>query len=191
VARIEIIGVPGAGKSTLARQLAHLGLALLHEDYRANPFWPSHLRAEVAKLGMELTFLLQHLDQIKATTEGPLPLICDYSLLTDKAFAMARLNDDMAGLYLRVYDHLINSVEPATAYVAVLPTTADVHRQMRQRARPEERDFTELEIAKLGLAVTSLVSDLEKRGSGPIIRTGEREPQAIEAELRLILKATR
>src|SRR5947209_101410 len=80
--RVEILGVFGSGKTTLAARLCAAVGTPLPEDHRLNPFWGQEDPIEIAGgLGYELFFLLQH-GRLAAEPWNSEPLalgLCDWS----------------------------------------------------------------------------------------------------------------
>lgn len=99
--RVEILGLFGSGKTTLAKRLTRRGCAHLAEDHALNPFWGDDRILSISgQLPYDLSFLLQHWH---AAAHHPLDTdsvgICDWSFVTDRLWASMRDEGDM-----EVYD---------------------------------------------------------------------------------------
>ena len=108
---IVVEGPIGAGKTSLARQLAqHLGGEELLERPEENPFL-ARFYEDMARYALpaQLTFLFQRVDQLRNV--GQLDLfhratVADFLLDKDPLFARLNLNDAEYGLYQKVYSQL-------------------------------------------------------------------------------------
>lgn len=113
---IVVEGPIGAGKTSLARQLAeHLDADMLLEQPEDNPFLP-RFYDDMARFALptQLTFLFQRADQLRHLAQLDLfhrPTVSDFLLDKDPLFAHLNLSDDEYALYDKVYRHL----KPQTA----------------------------------------------------------------------------
>ena len=113
---IVVEGPIGAGKTSLARQLAeHLNAEMLLEQPEDNPFL-SRFYDDMRRFALptQLTFLFQRVDQLRRLAQLDLfrePTISDFLLDKDPLFARLNLSDDEYTLYEKVYRHL----KPQTA----------------------------------------------------------------------------
>lgn len=95
--RVEILGLFGSGKTTLAKRLTRRGCTHLAEDHALNPFWGDDRILSISgQLPYDLSFLLQHWH---AAARRPLDAesvgICDWSFVTDRLWASMRDEGDM------------------------------------------------------------------------------------------------
>lgn len=138
--RIEILGVSGAGKTTLARSLTNHGGTALLEQHEANPFWGDHksLKA-LGYLPYELHFLLQHI-ALAAKCESSrevMPWICDWSFVTDRLWASQRLGEEIAE-YDLVYARISPRIVPALGYIYLKQPVDRLISRVIGRGRPPE-----------------------------------------------------
>ena len=108
---IVIEGPIGAGKTSLARELAHrLHADELLEQPEDNPFLPRFYDdMQRFALPTQLTFLFQRVDQLRGLTQVDMfrePTVSDFLLDKDPLFARLNLSDDEYALYDKVYRHL-------------------------------------------------------------------------------------
>ena len=108
---IVVEGPIGAGKTSLARQLAeHLSADMLLEQPEDNPFLPRFYDdMQRFALPTQLTFLFQRVDQLRGLTQVDMfrePTVSDFLLDKDPLFARLNLSDDEYALYDKVYRHL-------------------------------------------------------------------------------------
>ena len=113
---IVVEGPIGAGKTSLARQLAeHIDGDMLLEQPEDNPFLP-RFYDDMSRFALptQLTFLFQRADQLRNLAQLDLfhrPTVSDFLLDKDPLFARLNLSDDEYALYEKVYRHL----KPQTA----------------------------------------------------------------------------
>ncbi len=108
---VVVEGPIGAGKTSLARQLAHhLGGEELFERPEDNPFL-ARFYEDMARYALpaQLTFLFQRVDQLRGV--GQLDMfrrttVADFLLDKDPLFARLNLSDAEYVLYEKVYSHL-------------------------------------------------------------------------------------
>ncbi len=108
---IVVEGPIGAGKTSLARQLAdHLSADMLLEQPEDNPFL-ARFYDDMQRFALptQLTFLFQRVDQLRHLTQVDMfrePTVSDFLLDKDPLFAHLNLSDDEYALYDKVYRHL-------------------------------------------------------------------------------------
>lgn len=104
IMRIEICGGIAAGKTTLAHLIAGSGLLGIFEDFQAVPFWKAFYAAPGSHaFETEVSFLLQHYHQIKINSAKNGPVVCDFSLLMDEAYAVMGLQGTKLEAFMGVY----------------------------------------------------------------------------------------
>src|SRR5438874_1157977 len=108
---IVVEGPIGAGKTTLARELAiKLHGETLFEQPDENPFL-ARFYDDMARFALptQLTFLFQRADQLRGLAQLDFfrrPTVADFLLDKDPLFARLNLSDDEYALYEKVYAHL-------------------------------------------------------------------------------------
>jgi len=110
---IAIDGPMGAGKTTLARKLAHwMGADLLLEAPMDNPFLARFYDNPSAwALSTQLSFLLQRARQMGELRQADLfrsACVADFMLEKDRLFAVMNLDSDELDLYEQVYARVID-----------------------------------------------------------------------------------
>ena len=162
--RIEVLGVFGAGKSTLAARVAGRVHAVLPEDHERNRFWGDDSPGMIGYLAYDLSFLLQHVHlaaNFRQVASGQVA-VCDWSLLSDRLWASMRLGSEFA-IYDAVHAALTNRIRPAVGYLYLKQTPKVVLQRLRQRGRaPEANLGSQISeaVARLDALVRSLPSDL-------------------------------
>ena len=164
--RIEICGGIASGKTTLAQLLESKQFVASYEDFRSNPFWkifyeyPGRYSFET-----EVTFLLQHYNQIKQSVLNSQRLVLDTSLVLDLAYADVNL----FGAYREAFDSVFSVVSDevgAPNLLIHLVCSADTElERIRARSRPEEVSITTSYLSQVNEAVAKRVesqpSDVE------------------------------
>lgn len=138
--RVEILGLFGAGKTTLATTLANGFCTHLAEDHAANPFWGREDVVEVTgQLPYDLMFLLQH---CRVAAEPPIddrnPLgICDWSFTSDRLWASMRSEDGME-IYDAVLRHCRERLGDPVGYLYLRQPVEVVASRLLKRGRRVE-----------------------------------------------------
>ncbi|HEV7698971.1 MAG TPA: deoxynucleoside kinase, partial [Pyrinomonadaceae bacterium] len=118
--RIEICGAIGAGKTTLAGVLKSNSFVCVTESFRLNPFWSLYFsNPDKFSFETELTFILLHYHQIKLLADNPLPLVCDFSLIQDLAYAMDALAGKRLDIFESIFDEALTEVGPPDLVVCL------------------------------------------------------------------------
>jgi deoxyguanosine kinase len=109
---IAIEGCIGVGKTTLARNIAHLfNYDMLLEQPEDNPFLERFYRdPKSTALPTQLFFLFQRANQIQSLRQNDLfePVrVSDFLIDKDQLFARVTLDDDEFNIYRQVYDKLV------------------------------------------------------------------------------------
>jgi deoxyadenosine/deoxycytidine kinase len=136
--RVEILGVFGSGKTTLAQQLSSGRAPPLLERHEQNPYWDSpEANAVTGFLAYDLSFLLQHhyMAASSSMAVGNDVALCDWSFASDDLWASMRLNDEELHSYRTVHRSLCKSVGSPVGYIHLrLPKHTIVERlQLRNR----------------------------------------------------------
>ncbi|MCC7041237.1 MAG: deoxynucleoside kinase [Burkholderiales bacterium] len=151
---VVVEGPIGAGKTSLARQLAeHLAADPLLEEPEDNPFL-GRFYADMPRYALptQLTFLFQRVDQLRTLAQLDLfrrPTIADFLLDKDPLFARLNLTDDEYALYARIYRHLELQV-PTPDLVIYLQAPVDtLLARVRQRGVRFEQAIPDEYLARL------------------------------------------
>ena len=160
--RIEILGVFGSGKTTLARQLSDTQSSLLLEQHEQNIYWQSpNANAVAGFLAYELSFLLQH-HYLAASQLASMDArigICDWSFGSDQLWASMRLSKDDLHIYDSVHSKLIDSLPPVIGYVYLCPSVETIAARIKSRNRFGEK-FEISELTKAARRLEELVHAL-------------------------------
>ncbi|WP_186131668.1 deoxynucleoside kinase [Burkholderia gladioli] len=156
-ARIEVLGVFGVGKTTLVENLSkRRSIVPLYEQYKANAYWGNRSVLDAfGYLGYDLSFLLHHTFLVQSATtinESKREIFCDWSFLTDRVWARARLKDDEYRAYSHTHQLMEELCGKPAAYVHIDLAPEIILQRIQRRGRPEELD--------VDLAMLKSASDL-------------------------------
>lgn len=156
--RIEICGGIASGKTTLAQALTNtgMGMACSLERFESNPFWSAFYDDPTRNaFETETTFLLQHYHQIKEErcSSKLSVLVCDYSLLLDRAYAFTTLAADELPPFLAVYDLVTKRLPPPTIIVHLRCDADEEFSRIARRGRTVERTATLELLVRLNAAI--------------------------------------
>lgn len=141
--RVEIIGVFGAGKSTLAKRIAGPGTKYLAEDHQANPYWGCQKAVQVAGyLPYDLSFLMQHA-LLVATAPNDVLAVCDWSFLTDRLWAKMRLAEAELTAYDLTCAAILTRLGSPQLYIYLRQSPDVIRYRVAKRARQSEEAFCE------------------------------------------------
>lgn len=139
-ARVEILAVFGAGKTTLAKGIASSTGHVLAEEHDRNPFWGDERAIRsLGYLGYDLSFLIQHTHLVTTAPETGVA-ICDWSFPTDLLWASLRLNADLPA-YRACHEALMARVGPPAAYLFLRQSTDTIIERLERRSRKSEASF--------------------------------------------------
>jgi deoxyadenosine/deoxycytidine kinase len=140
IPRVEMLGVFGSGKTTLATALAKRTHRILAENEERNAFWgDQEATGVVGYLAYDLSFLLQHVYlacKTKPTRANEIG-ICDWSFVSDRLWAAMRLGKDLA-IYDLAYRTLIERVDPPLGYLYLRLSAREISARLRKRQRQSE-----------------------------------------------------
>lgn len=158
--RIEICGGIASGKTTLARVLQQAGCNATFEDFKNNPFWklfyfdPGQFAFET-----EITFLLQHFNQIRIAGDLNEPLVCDFSLLLDLGYADINLDGSRYAAFSTVLEEVRRTLPEPALVVHLICSAEEELKRIRARKRAEENRIEIKFLEALNAAVTRRVSE--------------------------------
>ena len=153
--RIEICGGIASGKTTLARALGETGMTCSFEGFESNPFWSAFYDDPRGNaFETEITFLLQHYHQIKQGLRSrPSVLVCDYSLLLDRAYGFSTLPADELPAFLSVYGVIAKRLSSLDLIVHLRCDATEEHARIIRRGREVERTATVDLLVRLNAAI--------------------------------------
>lgn len=189
---IEICGVIASGKTTLANLLKRVGLSAVLEDFRANPFFELFYSDPVKfAFETEITFSLQHYNQIKVALEGASPFACDFSPVLDLAFADVTLRDSEKDTFLVVYQEVRRQL-PAPALLVHLQCSPSVSlERIRARKRAPEKSITVEYLELLSNTLAHRVEEAASETKVVSIRSEELDFATDELDQRAVIDLLR
>ena len=157
--RIEISGGIASGKTTLAGLFESENAIPILEDFKANPFWEQfYADPERFAFEAEVTFLLQHYNQIKAALGSKEPIVCDFCFLLDRAYVDVTLPEEERQVFLTVFEEVKRQLEPPVLYVLLECSSEEELRRIKARGRETERS---VEIEYLASVNSALARHVE------------------------------
>lgn len=164
--RVEIGGGIASGKTTLATVVAQESILLVVESFASNPFFelfyasPSRYAFET-----EVTYMLQHYSSIaNAEVAGDQPLVADFSMALDLAYARVTLGADDLAVFETVFDHALAKIGLPDVLVKLdCPPEIELAR-IRTRARPAEQGITLDYLSRLNQSVEQVLLDRRFEG---------------------------
>lgn len=143
---IAIEGVIGAGKTTIASMMAQrLNARLILEQFEDNPFLPDFYRSpERYAFQTQIFFLLSRFRQQQGFRQLDLfynYVVSDYIFDKDRIFASLTLNENEMRLYDAVVSTLEGSIPKPDLVVYLQSNLMRVAENIRNRARPMEKDI--------------------------------------------------
>lgn len=161
--RIEICGGIASGKTTLAKRLVLGGILSNLERFRDNPFWRQFYRSPgTVAVETEITFLMQHYNQIKTSSENVQLQVCDFSIYLDRAYVDATLTQKQRHAFIAVYYQIIRELGTPTVLVYLQCGEYEQLRRVRRRRRDAEKGITLDYLHALNRALESHVSEIRK-----------------------------
>ena len=151
---IVVDGPIGAGKTSLAQQLAHhLDANALLEAPEANPFL-ARFYEDMPRFALptQLNFLFQRVDQVRGLTQLDLfgrRTVADFLLDKDPLFARLNLSDDEFALYEKVYSHLKPQTATPDLVIYLQAPVATLIERVHKRGLDYERAISEHYLARV------------------------------------------
>lgn len=138
--RIEILGVFGSGKTTLARRLITDVQLLLTEQHEQNPFWGTERPNQIlGYLAYDLSFLMQHAHLVASATAEEI-YFCDWSFKSDRIWASMRLDSDFSA-YDAVYQIIQQRLPRPLGYLYLKQPAEVIVQRLGVRGRIPEQSF--------------------------------------------------
>ena len=161
--RIEVTGGIASGKSTLANLFDGSDSAAVLEDFKANPFWEQfYADPRCFAFETEITFLLQHYNQIKAASDLKEPIVCDFSFLLDRAYVDVTLAEEERRVFLTVFKEVQRQLGPPALYVLLECSPEEELRRSQARGRKTEKMVSIDYLSALNEAVAEHVDTTAK-----------------------------
>jgi deoxyadenosine/deoxycytidine kinase len=158
--RIEILGVFGSGKTTLARNLVTNSEHLLAEQHEQNPFWGAEKSNQtLGYLPYDLSFLMQHAQLVTSVSAEEI-LFCDWSFESDRTWASMRLEHDFSA-YDAVHQIIQQRLPSPIGYLYLKQPADVIVKRLELRGREPEKSLVEYVVAameQLEILVCSLPS---------------------------------
>lgn len=162
--RIEICGGIASGKTTFASLLGCAGIDAVLENFQANPFWEAFYRDPARHaFETEITFLLQHYHQAKAGAAADKVFACDFSLLSDLAYATVTLHNSKRKTFLTVYKEVTQDLGAPNLLVHLRCGAATELDRIRRRGRAAEESITLRYLDELNSAIERQVAKARKQ----------------------------
>ena len=142
----------------MARLLAgHCGLPLIEEHYEQVPFWKEFYSSPPTyAFEKNISFLLFHSNAIRTAAAhfDERPLICDFALFQDLAYAALAGSPEDYHATLAVHDRLVDRVGPPSLVIHVKCSVEEQLTRIRQRGREPERAITSSYLEQLSGHIT-------------------------------------
>jgi deoxyadenosine/deoxycytidine kinase len=151
---IVVDGPIGAGKTSLARALAHhLDADALLEAPEQNPFL-ARFYEDMPRFALptQLNFLFQRVDQVRGLSQLDLfgrRTVADFLLNKDPLFARLNLSDDEFALYEKVYAHLKPQTSTPDLVIYLQAPVATLIERVHRRGIGYERAISEHYLARV------------------------------------------
>lgn len=159
--RIEICGGIASGKTTLTKRLVLSGIAGNFERFRDNPFWRQfYVFPGSVAFETEITFLMQHYNKIKTTTDDVRRQVYDFSIYLDRAYVDVTLSEQQRDAFIAVYDQAIRELGTPSVLVYLRCGENEQLRRVRRRRRNAEKGITLDYLHALNRALESHVSEI-------------------------------
>lgn len=148
--RIEIAGIIGSGKSSLAKLLLEQGFGIILEEFKLNPFWKAfYSNPNKYNFETEVTFLLQHYHELKRKLEQETNIVCDFSFTQDLAYAVMGLKQKQLNIFKLMYNLIVEELGDPTLLIYMKCSPVEAVRRIKLRARKEEELINETFLSSL------------------------------------------
>ncbi len=163
MARLEIVGGIGAGKTTLARVLAEAwGSQVVHEDVLDVPFFSKFYAApQIYGFEKNISFLLSHADLIRdAEDRNEGLIVCDFALFQDLSYTDIGCSPADADAVEAVYRRLVDRVGHPALVVHLRCTPDTQLRRIVSRGRSQETGIARTYLVDLCAAIDRRLEQL-------------------------------
>jgi Deoxynucleoside kinases len=143
IKRIEILGLPGAGKTTLTKRLNKYFFNTLYENYKDNIFLDSFLiNSDKYAFETEILFLLLHYSNIKnsISTDSEY-VLCDYSFTLDYTYCDILLNDLDRNVCFSILDRIFKEIGEPYLIIYLKCSTDTIVQRIKKRNRNNENNI--------------------------------------------------
>lgn len=158
---IEICGGIASGKTTFASLMSEINITPLFENFEKNPFWQDfYLNPGKYIFETEVTFLLQHYNQIKKRIiKEEEVIICDFSPLLDLAYAEVGLEGSKLKAFYSIYNE-VKSELPPPALIVYLDCDVEIALdRIKKRSRDVESSINVDFLKNLNNCLKSQLND--------------------------------
>jgi len=157
---IQVCGGIASGKTTLAQLLTRLEFVPVLEDFQNNPFWQAFYVDPTANaFETEVSFLLQHYHDVKASIKTGRSFVCDFSLYLDLAYAHVTLPESKRHAFLSVYQEVKRELPPPTLLIHLQCGPETELERIRRRGRNVERSITIGYLQQINSQLENIVAD--------------------------------
>mgnify|MGYP001405861440 FL=1 len=152
---IVIEGNIGAGKTTLAKMIAHeFNAKLILEQFADNPFLPKFYKEpEKYSFQLELSFLAERYQQLNnELTSRDLfrPFtVADYYFMKSLIFARSTLKEDEYNLYRQIFQIIYKSIPKPDLYVYLHVDVNNLRSNIAKRGRDYEQSISAEYLSKI------------------------------------------
>ena len=159
---IEIAGIIGVGKTTLAQALAReLNSHLILEEYDKNPFLAQQFAGNhAADLPSELFFLLSRASQLNhQNIARHKTVICDYLFEKSRIFAGFNLDNHKLAVYNEVEKSVLSYITAPQVVIYLRDTIENCLDRIARRGRDYESSITKDWLTGLSNAYENLIEN--------------------------------
>ena len=143
--------------------LTKLGFNVVLEQFQDNPFWKDFYKDQTKySFETELSFHLQHYHDIKVNAEADNKLVCDYSLLLDRAYADVTLTGNKKNIFSSVADEVESEIGWANTIIFLHCPVKVLHSRIISRSRAVEAEITVEYLQLLSEAIDARVDSIRE-----------------------------
>ena len=162
--RYEICGGIASGKTTFCQGLENQGYAPIFENFQKNPFFEDFYDDPVSySFETEITFLLQHYNLIKKQSNRTTPIITDYSLVLDMAYADINLTGDRQRIFFEIVTELEKEIGLPDKIIHLDCSEEILLERIIRRSRDAETSITLDYLRSLTRAISLRVNNISSK----------------------------